>query len=162
MTNIGRLARLQGGGGGEARSDGGGGEAGQACEWAGREYDSPGEGEDTADSRAGASVSSNFSWPSTHFQGADLDNVNMDEAAVKKILLGFEKKVSRNQEMRIKFPDQPDKFMVSEMELHDVVRELQNVSTVPHFYPIMVVTFQTRNISTENVFELSSLNVNFD
>ena len=62
----------------------------------------------------------------------------MDEAAVKKILLGFEKKVSRNQEMRIKFPDQPDKFMMSEMELHDVVRELQNVSTVPHFYPIMV------------------------
>ena len=72
-------------------------------------------------------------------KGAELENVNMDEAAVKKILLGFEKKVSRNQEMRIKFPDQPDKFMVSEMELHDVVRELQNVSTVPHFYPIMVI-----------------------
>ena len=72
-------------------------------------------------------------------QGAQLDNVSeMDEAAVKRILLGFEKKVSRNQEMRIKFPDQPDKFMMSEMELHDVVRELQNVSTVPHFYPIMV------------------------
>ena len=62
----------------------------------------------------------------------------MDETAVKRILLGFEKKVSKNQEMRIKFPDQPDKFMMSEMELHDVVRELQNVSTVPHFYPIMV------------------------
>ena len=72
-------------------------------------------------------------------QGAELDNVpEMDETAVKRILLGFEKKVSRNQEMRIKFPDQPDKFMVSEMELHDVVRELQNVSTVPHLYPIMV------------------------
>ena len=65
-------------------------------------------------------------------------NVNLDEAGVKKILLGFEKKVSKNQEMRIKFPDQPDKFMVSEMELHDGVRELQNVSTVPHHYPIMV------------------------
>ena len=72
-------------------------------------------------------------------QGAELENVpEMDETAVKRILLGFEKKVSRNQEMRIKFPDQPDKFMVSEMELHDVVRELQNVSTVPHLYPIMV------------------------
>ena len=72
-------------------------------------------------------------------QGAQLENVpEMDETAVKRILLGFEKKVSRNQEMRIKFPDQPDKFMVSEMELHDVVRELQNVSTVPHLYPIMV------------------------
>ena len=54
-----------------------------------------------------------------------MDSVTLDEAGVKKILLGFEKKVSRNQEMRIKFPDQPDKFMVSEMELHDAVRELQ-------------------------------------
>ena len=40
--------------------------------------------------------------------------------------------------MRIKFPDQPDKFMMSEMELHDGVRELQNVSTVPHMYPVLV------------------------
>ena len=58
-------------------------------------------------------------------QGAGMDSVTLDEAGVKKILLGFEKKVSRNQEMRIKFPDQPDKFMVSEMELHDAVRELR-------------------------------------
>ena len=59
------------------------------------------------------------------YQGAGMDSVTLDEAGVKKILLGFEKKVSRNQEMRIKFPDQPDKFMMSEMELHDAVRELQ-------------------------------------
>ena len=59
------------------------------------------------------------------YKGAGMDSVTLDEAGVKKILLGFEKKVSRNQEMRIKFPDQPDKFMVSEMELHDAVRELQ-------------------------------------
>merc|ERR1719259_245971 len=71
-------------------------------------------------------------------EGADMESLNLDEAGVKKILLGFEKKVSRNQEMRIKFPDQPDKFMMSEMELHDGLRELQNVSTVPHMYPIMV------------------------
>merc|ERR1719391_7860 len=70
--------------------------------------------------------------------GADVESVNLDETGVKKILLGFEKKVSKNQEMRIKFPDQPDKFMMSEMELHDGLRELQNVSTVPHMYPIMV------------------------
>merc|ERR1719495_47223 len=71
-------------------------------------------------------------------EGADVDSVTLDETGVKKILLGFEKKVSKNQEMRIKFPDQADKFMVSEMELHDGLRELQNVSTVPHMYPIMV------------------------
>merc|ERR1719342_659986 len=73
-------------------------------------------------------------------EGADVESVTLDETGVKKILLGFEKKVSRNQEMRIKFPDQPDKFMMSEMELHDSVRELQNVSTVPHMYPVMVDT----------------------
>merc|ERR1719447_58656 len=71
-------------------------------------------------------------------EGADVESVTLDETGVKKILLGFEKKVSKNQEMRIKFPDQPDKFMMSEMELHDGLRELQNVSTVPHMYPIMV------------------------
>merc|ERR1719225_1960186 len=71
-------------------------------------------------------------------KGEDHETVSLDEAGVKKILLGFEKKVSRNQEMRIKFPDQPDKFMMSEMELHDGVRELQNVSTVPHMYPVLV------------------------
>merc|ERR1719394_1679079 len=73
-------------------------------------------------------------------EGADVESVTLDETGVKKILLGFEKKVSKNQEMRIKFPDQPDKFMMSEMELHDGLRELQNVSTVPHMYPIMVDT----------------------
>jgi len=71
-------------------------------------------------------------------EGADVESVTLDETGVKKILLGFEKKVSKNQEMRIKFPDQPDKFMMSEMELHDGLREFQNVSTVPHMYPIMV------------------------
>merc|ERR1719259_856889 len=71
-------------------------------------------------------------------EGADVESVTLDDTGVKKILLGFEKKVSKNQEMRIKFPDQPDKFMMSEMELHDGLRELQNVSTVPHMYPIMV------------------------
>ena len=72
------------------------------------------------------------------FKGEAIENVNLDEAGVKKILLTFEKKVSKNQEMRIKFPDQPDKFMMSEMELHDSVRELQNIATVPHMYPIIV------------------------
>lgn len=33
----------------------------------------------------------------------------MDETNVKKMLLQFEKKAYRNQEMRIKFPDLPEK-----------------------------------------------------
>ena len=43
-------------------------------------------------------------------QGADLDTVTMDETGIKKTLLAFEKKTTRNQELRIKFPDQPERF----------------------------------------------------
>merc|ERR1719350_13369 len=92
-----------------------------------------------AQGRAGASSSSEREKIDQIVEkGAEQETVSLDEAGVKRILLGFEKKVSRNQEMRIKFPDQPDKFMMSEMELHDGVRELQNVSTVPHMYPTLV------------------------
>merc|ERR1719350_2592724 len=92
-----------------------------------------------AQGRAGASSSSEREKIDQIVEkGAEQETVSLDEAGGKKILLGFEKKVSRNQEMRIKFPDQPDKFMMSEMELHDGVRELQNVSTVPHMYPTLV------------------------
>ncbi len=47
-------------------------------------------------------------------QGGDdtLDNI-MDENGLKKMLLLFEKRNLRNQEMRIKFPDNPEKFMES-------------------------------------------------
>lgn len=34
----------------------------------------------------------------------------MDETSFKKLLLQFEKRVYKNQEMRIKFPDLPEKL----------------------------------------------------
>jgi len=72
-------------------------------------------------------------------QGARGDAPDMEtEAGFKKVLLGFEKKTSRNQELRIKFPDQPEKFMESEMELHDALQEMHHVATVPHLYHILV------------------------
>ena len=33
----------------------------------------------------------------------------LDEVALKKMLLSLEKKILRNQEMRIKYPDNPEK-----------------------------------------------------
>jgi len=71
-------------------------------------------------------------------QGAEMESVTLDEAGVKRILLAFEKKTTKNQELRIKFPDQPEKFMESEMELHDAVQEMHHIATVPNFYPILV------------------------
>lgn len=62
----------------------------------------------------------------------------LDEQGLKKLLLVFEKKNLKNQELRIKYPDNPVKFMDSEVELHSVIQELKAVATVPDLYPVLV------------------------
>lgn len=39
----------------------------------------------------------------------------IDESCIKRMALIFEKRALRNREMRIKFPDNPEKFMESEV-----------------------------------------------
>jgi len=36
----------------------------------------------------------------------------LDEVSLKKLLLQFEKRLYRNQELRIKFPDMPEKYVL--------------------------------------------------
>lgn len=62
----------------------------------------------------------------------------LDDASLKRMILLFEKRALRNQEMRVKFPDQPEKFMESEVELHETLHELHVVATNPELYPIIV------------------------
>eukprot|EP00111_Clytia_hemisphaerica_P023855 TCONS_00070297-protein len=62
----------------------------------------------------------------------------VDEATIKKHILSFEKKVTKNQEMRIKFVDQPNRFMESELELHEEIQKLHVLATVPEYYDIFV------------------------
>ncbi|XP_033754233.1 beta-catenin-like protein 1 [Pecten maximus] len=62
----------------------------------------------------------------------------LDETSLKKMLLNFEKKVYKNQEQRIKYPDLPEKFMESELELNDVVQEMHVIATIPDQYHILV------------------------
>lgn len=62
----------------------------------------------------------------------------LDENGLRKIILLYEKRNLRNQEMRIKFPDHPEKFMESEIDLHAVINDLKAVATVPDLYPLMV------------------------
>ena len=64
----------------------------------------------------------------------------LDAGGVKRMLLSFEKKVLKNQEMRVKFPDMPEKFMESELELNDEIQKLHVIATVPEYYPILVET----------------------
>eukprot|EP00794_Sanderia_malayensis_P018782 gene18782-20673_t len=62
----------------------------------------------------------------------------IDLSYVKRMILSFEKKVTKNSEMRIKFPDNPEKFMESELELHDEIQKMHIIATVPEYYPIVI------------------------
>ncbi|BFZ19183.1 hypothetical protein BsWGS_22222 [Bradybaena similaris] len=69
---------------------------------------------------------------------AEPDAEAMDETSFKKLLLQFEKRVYKNQELRIKYPDLPEKFMESEIELNEVIHEMHVMATVPEYYQILV------------------------
>ena len=72
-------------------------------------------------------------------QGNDIAQVEeYDDQRVKKLILSFEKKVLKNQEMRIKFPDGPEKFMESELDLNDVIVEMKTLATMPEQYHYLV------------------------
>jgi beta-catenin-like protein 1 len=62
----------------------------------------------------------------------------LDDTSLKKLLLQFEKRLSRNQELRIKFPDMPEKFLESEVELNDTIQEMHVIATVPELYQTVV------------------------
>mmetsp|Transcript_15764 Transcript_15764/g.26137 ORF Transcript_15764/g.26137 Transcript_15764/m.26137 type:complete len:523 (-) Transcript_15764:78-1646(-) len=59
----------------------------------------------------------------------------LDSFAMKKMVLSLEKRISKNQEMRMKFSDAPDKFMDSEIDLHDELKKMHVLSTAPELYP---------------------------
>lgn len=60
------------------------------------------------------------------------------DCSLKQLLLSFEKKITKNQKMRMKFPDEPEKFLESEMELHAEIQELYAVAASPELYPVLV------------------------
>uniref|UniRef100_A0A8C5SVE9 Beta-catenin-like protein 1 n=1 Tax=Laticauda laticaudata TaxID=8630 RepID=A0A8C5SVE9_LATLA len=62
----------------------------------------------------------------------------LDESSVKKMILTFEKRSYKNQELRIKFPDNPEKFMESELDLNDIIQEMHVVATMPDLYHLLV------------------------
>ncbi|CAF0819294.1 unnamed protein product [Rotaria sp. Silwood1] len=62
----------------------------------------------------------------------------LDETSLKRMLSQLEKRISKNQEMRIKYPDNPEKFMESEIELNDAVQELHIIATQSELYHVLV------------------------
>ncbi|PWN32567.1 DUF1716-domain-containing protein [Meira miltonrushii] len=58
---------------------------------------------------------------------------------LRKNILRLERSITKNQEMRVKYPDDPQKFLASEADLHDAIRSLVSVTTNPALlYPELV------------------------
>ena len=62
----------------------------------------------------------------------------VNEADLKRQIAQFERRLNKNQEMRIKHSDNPSKFMDSEFELFDTIKELHTLSTHPSLYEFFI------------------------
>mmetsp|Transcript_23454 Transcript_23454/g.30462 ORF Transcript_23454/g.30462 Transcript_23454/m.30462 type:complete len:570 (-) Transcript_23454:254-1963(-) len=71
-----------------------------------------------------------------------------DAQSVKLLMLNFEKKVTANARLRIKYSDEPLKFVESELDLNDAIKEMQKLATVPEFYPEVVRLGITNTLAT--------------
>jgi beta-catenin-like protein 1 len=62
----------------------------------------------------------------------------LDVNTVKKLVLGLEKKLTKNHEMRMKHFKDPTKFVESEVDLDDEIKKLHVLATAPELYPELV------------------------
>lgn len=66
------------------------------------------------------------------------DMETFDETALKRLCVALERKATRNQEMRMKHPSDPTKFVDSEVDLHGEIQAFHVAATAPKYFPVMV------------------------
>jgi len=64
----------------------------------------------------------------------------LDEAGVKRLVLAFERALTRNTQLRVKHAHDPTKFVDSEVELDEAARALLAVAAQPQLFPVLVAT----------------------
>ncbi|KAI7869758.1 Catenin-beta-like protein [Spinellus fusiger] len=57
---------------------------------------------------------------------------------VKRIILKFEKAINKNQEQRVRYAEEPEKFMESEADLDEEIKGLLGLTQAPQMYPELV------------------------
>ncbi|XP_027075333.1 uncharacterized protein [Coffea arabica] len=62
----------------------------------------------------------------------------LDIKTLKKLVLAFERRLKDNTAARLKYPDQPEKFADSEVELHEEIEKLKILAGGPELYPELV------------------------
>ena len=64
----------------------------------------------------------------------------MDANSLKGLILHVEKQINQNTQLRMKYADQPERFMDSELELYQALKGLHAVAAAPELYPVFVKT----------------------
>ncbi|EPZ34350.1 DUF1716-domain-containing protein [Rozella allomycis CSF55] len=67
-----------------------------------------------------------------------VENTNVEMLDFKKIILRFEKAVAKNQEMRAKYSDDPQKFLDSESALDSAIKKLTVFASSPQNLPDLI------------------------
>lgn len=71
----------------------------------------------------------------------DIDEIQLlDLKGLRRMVNLFERRFKDNMEARMKYSDEPDKFMDSEVELDDVVKRMMIIAGSPELYPDLTRT----------------------
>uniref|UniRef100_A0A8C7TM60 Beta-catenin-like protein 1 n=1 Tax=Oncorhynchus mykiss TaxID=8022 RepID=A0A8C7TM60_ONCMY len=84
----------------------------------------------------------------------DQEGEPVDESSVKKMILTFEKRSYKNQELRIKFPDTPGRFMETELDLNDIIQEMHVIATMPDLYHLLVELNAVHSLILHSLIQL--------
>ncbi|KAI2602526.1 DUF1716-domain-containing protein [Hypoxylon sp. NC1633] len=66
---------------------------------------------------------------------ADTTSEKVDHAWLRRTALSFERRISKNAELRVKFEEEPQKFISSEADLDADIKALSILSDYPELYP---------------------------
>jgi beta-catenin-like protein 1 len=58
----------------------------------------------------------------------------LDIVGLKRMLVSFDRSITKNNQMRIKYPGQPNKIVDSEVDLDEEIKKLHALATAPHLY----------------------------
>eukprot|EP00053_Salpingoeca_punica_P017231 m.165383 g.165383 ORF g.165383 m.165383 type:complete len:579 (-) comp17156_c0_seq2:2318-4054(-) len=81
----------------------------------------------------------------------------LDVDSLRTLVLSFDRRVRKNNELRVKFADEPAKFLDSEIELHESIQELHVVATTPHLYGELVRLKAVETLNSLMIHENSDI-----
>jgi hypothetical protein len=106
------------------------------------------------------SVSNSFDIDQLPEEMDDSAVVNLDITNLRQLLLNFEKKFNKNQMMRMKFSDNPEKFMDSEIELNVEINNLYTLAASPELYPAFINSGSLQSVMGMITHENTDISIN--